>query len=187
MFNELVERSKAGDEKALGEIVEKLQPLLISSIRRYYNKPKEYEDLMQDGNIKIIESINDFDKDKGVHFLGYVKMNIKHLYLDKHKQRFHKSLDEKIGDGETEMLDLLVSDEIDFLERIIEGEDRLELKRALDVLTQRQRLVIDLFYGKNMSIGDIADDLGVAYRTVINTKTRALEKMRKVLTYPFQF
>lgn len=178
MFDELVKRAKSGDDKALGEIVQKLQPLLISSIRRYYNKPMEYEDLMQDGNIKIIESINDFDNDKGVHFLGYVKMNIKYLYLDKHKQRFHQSLNEKVGDSEMEILDLLVSDEIDFLERIIKGEDRLDLKEALDVLTERQRLVIDLFYGKNMSIGDIANDLGVAYRTVINTKTRALEKMR---------
>ena len=181
MFDELVKRAKSGDDKALGEIVQKLQPLLISSIRRYYNKPKEYEDLMQDGNIKIIESINDFDKDRGVHFLGYVKMNIKYLYLDKHKQRFHQSLDEKVGDGQMEMLDLLVSEEIDFLEGIIKGEDRLELKRALDILTERQSLVVDLFYGKNMSIGEIADKLGIAYRTVINTKTRALEKMAKLL------
>lgn len=67
MFNEMVKKAKTGDEKALGEIVESLQPLLISSIRRYYNKPKEYDDLMQDGNLKIIESINDYDLDKGVH------------------------------------------------------------------------------------------------------------------------
>ena len=179
MFNKMVEKARAGDKEMLGEIIKSLQPLLISSIKRYYNKPKEYEDLMQDGNLKIIESINDYDKDKGVHFLGYIKMNIKFLYLDKHKQRFHQSLNQQIGDGETEMMDILVGEEIDFLENIIKGEYREILSRTLDLLTPRQRQVIELYYGRNMGIDDIAKDLGVAYRTVVNTKTRALEKMRK--------
>ena len=177
MFNEMVERARAGDKIALEEIIERLQPLLVSSIRRYYNKPREYEDLMQDGNIKIIESIYDYDKDKGVHFLGYIKMNIKFLYLDKHKGRIHQSLNKELGDGETEIMDLLVADDVNFLENIIRGEDRAELKKALDELTPRQLEIIELYYGKKMSIGDIADKLGLAYRTVVNTKTRALEKM----------
>lgn len=180
MFNEMVEKAKAGDKKVLEEIIERLQPLLISSIRRYYNKPKEYEDLMQEGNLKIIESINDYDKDRGVNFLGYIKLNIKYLYLDKHKQRFHQSLNQEIGDGETEIMDLLVGEEVDFLEEIIRNEDRIELEKALDLLTPRQREIVNLFYGKNMSIGDIAHRLGVSYRTIVNTKTRALEKMRKI-------
>lgn len=181
MFNEMVKKAKTGDEKALGEIVESLQPLLISSIRRYYNKPKEYDDLMQDGNLKIIESINDYDLDKGVHFLGYIKMNIKFLYLDKHKQKIHQSLNEQLGDGEREMMDLLVGEEIDFLEDIIMGEDREILKKALSQLTPKQRQIIELYYGRNMSIGDIGEKLDIAYRTVVNTKTRALEKMGSVL------
>lgn len=179
MFNEMVEKARAGDREALGEIIESLQPLLISSIKRYYNKPKEYDDLMQDGNLKIIESINDYDKDKGVHFLGYIKMNIKFLYLDKHKQRFHQSLNQQIGDGETEMMDLLVEEEVDFLEDIVKEENREMLSRTLDLLTPRQRQVIELYYGKNMGIANIAKELGVAYRTVVNTKARALEKMRE--------
>lgn len=100
MFNELVEKAKNGDTKAIGQIVEKLQPLLISSIRRYYNKPNDYDDLMQDGNMKILESIRDYDSTKGVYFLGYIKTNIRYLYLDKHKQRIHQSLNQTLRDGQ---------------------------------------------------------------------------------------
>lgn len=57
----------------------------------------------------------------------------------------------------------------------------MELKKALDILTPRQRQVVNLFYGEDMSIGNIADKLGVAYRTVVNLKVRALDKMRKVI------
>lgn len=181
MFDKLLERSKNGDKKALEEIIERLQPLLVSSIRRYYNKADQYDDLMQEGNMKIIESVNDFDRNRGVYFLGYIKLNIKYLYLDKHKQKFHQSLNQKSEDGQTEMMDLLVDDEVDFLGGMIEGEERIEIKRALSLLTPRQRLVLALFYGGDMSIGEIADDLGVAYRTIINTKIKALEKMRKAL------
>lgn len=179
MFNKMVEKAKAGDKKALEEIIERLQPLLVSSIKRYYNKSDEYEDLMQDGNLKIIESINDYDKAKGVNFLGFVKFNIKYLYLDKHKERTHQSLNQTTGDGESEIMDLLQDEEIDFLENIIKAEERKDLIKLLKELTPRQRQVIELYYGRKMSIGDIANELGLAYRTVVNTKTRALEKMGK--------
>ena len=175
----MVERAKAGDGEMLEEIIRKLQPLLISSIRRYYNKPKEYEDLMQDGNLKIIESINSFDGEKGVHFLGYIKLNIKYLYLDKHKEKIHQSLNQQLDDGETEMIDLLVEEEVDFLESIIRDENRIIIKEALALLTPRQREVIQLYYVKNMNMLEIAEELGISYRTVVNTKTKALEKMTK--------
>lgn len=181
MFNELVEKAKDGNREAMEEVIERLQPLLISSIRRYYNKPKEYDDLIQDGNLKIIESINDYDKGKGVHFLGYIKMNIKFLYLDKHKERSCESLNRPIGCGEIEVIDLLLREEVDFLENIIKAEDNIKLNNGLKVLTPRQREVIYLYYGRKMSIGHIARKLGVAYRTVVNTKSRALDKLEKEL------
>lgn len=181
MFNKLVEKARQGDVQATEEIIERLQPLLISSIRKYYNRPKEYDDLIQDGNMKILESIRDYDREKGVYFLGYIKTNIRYLYLDKHKEKIHQSLNQRIGHGETEIMDLLVGEELNLLGDIIEKENNLELKKALSILTPRQRQVIKLFYEEDMSIGDIGVKLGVAYRTVVNTKTRALEKMENYL------
>ena len=181
MFNELVEKAKNGDRKAMEEIIEKLQPLLISSIRRYYNKPKEYEDLIQDGNIKIMESINDYDRDKAVYFLGYIKMNIKFLYLDKHKEKIHGSLNETLEGGQLERIDLLAGEDIDFLEDIIKKEEEIELENSFEILTPRQRRIVYLYYGKDMSIGQISSELGIAYRTVYNIKTRALKKLEKEL------
>lgn len=180
MFNRLVEKARGGDEDALAEIIERLQPLLIASIRRYYNRPKEYEDLIQDGNLKIIQSLGEYDPNRGVYFLGYIKMKIKHLYLDKHKERHHGSLNEKLGDGGTEAIDLLVGEEVDFLGNIVREEDREKVLRLLELLTPRQRQVITMFYGREMTLDQIAEELGVAYRTVVNIKARALEKMRKI-------
>lgn len=182
VFDALVEKAKNDDEKALEEVVESLKPLVIASIRRYYNKPQEYDDLIQDGNLRIIESIYEYNKSKQVHFLGFIKMNLKFLYLDKHKQKFHLSLDENIGeDDDSSRMDYLVSDEVDFLESIVDEENRDLVEKALDTLTEKQRKIIEMFYWKDMAIGEIAEELGLAYRTVVNTRSQAMEKMRKAV------
>lgn len=181
MFEKLALRAKQGDMEAKEEIVSSLQPLVLSSIKRYYFKRNEFEDLVQDGNIKILECIEDFQPEKGVFFLGYVKTMLRYMYLDKHKKKTSTSLNVKVGQGETEIIDLLVSDEKDILESILDTEEIKELEKVLETLTDRQKEIIILFYMEKMSIGDIGEKLGISYRTVVNTKTRALEKLNQGL------
>lgn len=181
MFDKLALKAKEGDMGAKEEIISRLEPLVLSSIKRYYYKREEFEDLVQDGNIKILECIQDFDPKKGVYFLGYVKTVLRYMYLDKHKERIHFSLNEKVGDGEDERIDLLVSDE-DILESILNHEEVEELRRVLNVLTERQKEVVILFYMERLSLGDIAEKLGISYRTVVNTKTNALKKLNEGLS-----
>lgn len=177
MFDELLKKAREGDKKSTEEIINRLKPLIISSIKRYYNKPNEYEDLIQDGILKVLECIKDYDLSKEVHFLGYVKTMLKYLYLDKHKIKVHHSLNEAVGDGEDELMDFLEAEDKEPLELILEKEDNKNLIEALSCLTERQRKVIILYYIENMKIGDISRCLRVSYRTVVNTKIRAMEKL----------
>lgn len=181
MFDSLLEKARRGDKDAAEEIVNRLKPLIISSIRRYYNKPNEYEDLIQDGILKLLECIRDYEPSKDVHFLGYVKTMLRYLYLDKHKMKLHHSLNEPVGDGENELLDLLVSEDKGPLELILDKENNSYLLEALNSLSDRQREVIIMFYFKNMKMEDIAEKLGISYRTVVNTKVRAIEKLSSAL------
>lgn len=179
MFDKLVEEAIKGNKEALEEIIDRLQPLIISSIRKYYNKGNEYEDLIQEGNLTILESLKDFDQSRGVHFLGYIKLNLKYLYLNKHKRKIHLSLNEPVGDGEVEAIDLLESKDKDAIDILLEDERSLELNMALERLTERQKEVVLLFYMENMSMEEIGKKLGISYRTVVNLKTKALENLRK--------
>lgn len=181
MFDKLVKEAKMGDMIAKEEIINRLQPLVLSSIKRYYYKRNEFQDLVQDGNIKILECIEDFDPDKGVHFLGYVKTMLKFMYLDKHKKKIHSSLNEKAGEGDSEIIDLLVSNDKNILESILDKEEVDNLRDVLEILTDRQKEIIILFYIERMSMEEIASKLGIAYRTVVNTKTTALKKLNKGL------
>ena len=180
-FNNLLLKARQGDENSKEEILNRLQGLIVKSIKRYYNKIDEYEDLIQEGNLVVLQAIDTFDETKGVYFLGYVKSLLKYAYLNKYKIRHHISLNTKLADKDCELIDLLESDDVVPLEKIIKFEEHTIIYDALSILTDRQRQVVLLFYMEGLSIGDIAKRLNISYRTVINTKVRALEKMRKYI------
>lgn len=181
-IEELRELSKSGDNVAREKLLMKLNPLIKSSIKRYYNNYSLYEDLVQEGYETILNCIADFDENRGVNFLGYVKVQLKFLYLNKHKEKRTTSLNETVGEDGVELIDLLEGEE-DLLEDYILKETREALAKALFKLTERQREVLILFYVKKLSIGEIANKLGISYRTVVNTKTRALDLCKNNLIH----
>lgn len=182
IIDELLEKSREGDKNSKEELLNKLRPLIISSINKYYPNSKDYEDLIQDGNIVILKCLDSFDPTKGVYFLGYVKTMLKYNYLQNHRQKHMISLNTPFGeDDEGEMIDLLVSEDLEPLERILMREKDKMLSRCLLVLTERQRDIVIYFYIKKLSIGEIAKHLNISYRTVVNTKTKAIEKLQNEL------
>ena len=179
-LNDLLEKAKNGDTSSCEEILNRVQGLIFNSIQRYYNNRNEYEDLIQEGNLVVLKAIKEFDESKGVYFLGYLKTMLKYTYLNKHSIKHHLSLNVAVGDNaETELMDMLESDEISTLDMLLMIEESSELNDALEKLTDRQRDVIIAFYIERISIKDISKRLGITYRTIVNTKTRALERLRE--------
>lgn len=169
--------AKEGDLKAKEDLLSRLAPLVKSSIKKYYNNQREYEDLMQEGYEMILKSIEDFDPKKGVQLLGYIKTMLRYHYLNKHREKTSFSLNKPLEEGE--MMDFIAGQEKDPMEMLIEKEEYVLLKKALNTLTPRQKRVLVDFYVKNIPIGQIAKNMKVSYRTVVNTKMAALNKLKK--------
>jgi len=183
-INKLINGSIEGKEKDREELLIRLKPMIIASIKRYYNRFDQYDDLIQEGYEIILKALMDFDVERGVEFLGYVKARLRYHYLDKHKEKDDPiSLNQvtSIGDDSTELLNLLPDNLPTQEEIIIEKEERLNLWTSLHNLTERQREVVLLFYEEGMDIGTIAKKLEVSYRTIVNIKVSALAKLRKKL------
>lgn len=176
-IKDLVELSKKGDGKAKEDLLLKLNPLIISSIRRYYNRKDQYDDLIQEGYETMLLGIEEYDPTKGVYFLGYVKTILKYCYLNKHREKQCLSLNEPLESGE--FIDLLEGDEDDPVDATVKNEDINALVKGLEFLTERQKQVVVDFYINNLSIGAIADKMEVSYRTVVNTKTVAIKKLKE--------
>lgn len=183
-LNEALLKARVGDIESKEQILNELYPLIISSIKKYYNRFFDFDDLLQEGRVVILECIDNYDESKEVYFLGYVKTMLKYYYLDKHKVKLMLSLNEKVSvnEDEEEFVDLLVSDVDDALEVLVKLEENKMIAQALSSLTIRQREIVIDYYYEGLTIDQIAEKFGIAYRTVVNTKTVALGKMRKVLS-----
>lgn len=177
----LLALSKEGDVKSKEQLLFKLKPLLIGSIRRYYNRIDLYDDLIQEGYETILTAIDDYDPKKGVYFLGYIKAMLKYHYLNKHREKQHLSLNEPVDCNGTEIIDLIEGDEKDPADRIIDMEENQVLLDSINCLTKRQRETIVYFYINGYSIDKIANKLGISYRTVVNTKTVGINKLRNTI------
>ena len=181
-LNSLLALSRRGDIEAKEKLVFKLKPLILTSIKKYYNKVGEYDDLVQEGYEIILEGIEEFDETKGVHFLGYIKLKLKYHYLNKYKKvENYCSLNTPIGDGEIEILDTIEGEEIDPLDNLLQLETGEDLRKAINFLTKRQKQIIIEFYINQLSIPEIAQKLNISYRTVVNTKINAINNLKKTM------
>lgn len=181
-INQHLEKAKKGHKESKQWLLEKLNPMIIAAIRKYYYRIKEYEDLLQEGRLVILQCITSYDESKGTYFLGYVKQKLMFYFLDKNKEKLMGSLNETLGEeDQLELIDLLFSDEEDALQLIIRLETRREIVDALLSLTPRQRSTILAFYYQGLSIDEIAKRQGVSYRTVVNTKQNSLKRLRSLL------
>lgn len=179
-MEELVIQAKAGCGKSQEEIILRLRPLVISSINRYYPREEIYEDLIQEGNLKIWQCILDYDINMKIYFLGYVKMKLRFFYLDMNKVKGVDSfsLEEKDENGLGPLDKIPDGDQGPLLGLIKKEEGALVLK-LLDRLSPRERELIYYYYFLEIPLKDLGPRMGITYRTLINTKSRAVRKLRE--------
>lgn len=175
---ELVILSKKNNEEAILELIKRLRPLVISSINKYYSIG-EYEDLIQEGNILIMESIEKFDTEYGVHFLGYIKSKLKYYYLNKNKVEKEFSLNE-LDDNGVEFIERIVSD-INIEDMILKEIENRYLLSSLNKITEREKEIVLKFYFEELSLREIAEELNIKYQTVANLKTNAIKKLKFIV------
>ncbi len=83
----LLEEMQKGNKKARQKIIESNLRLVISIAKKYQYEGLELLDLIEEGNIALIEALDKFDIDKGVCFSTYATLII--------NQRILRAIDEK--------------------------------------------------------------------------------------------
>jgi len=181
-IDNLVKKAKAGEKQAKMKLLKSYKPLILTQIKKYYFEKQEMDDLISEGYEVILRGIDKFDFTKGVYFSGYINTILRYHYLDKLKyKKYVVSLDKNIGssDGSISLIDTLKS-KIDIEKEYLYKELNKELFRNIEKLTIRQKQIIVMFYLEKININDISNNLGISYRTVVNTKKNALEKLKKL-------
>lgn len=66
--------------------------------------------------------------------------------------------------------------------KLYRDELRAKLMEAIDSLTEKERLVITLYYYEHLKLREIAEVMGVSESRVCQTNSKALSKLKKMLT-----
>jgi RNA polymerase sigma factor (sigma-70 family) len=189
---ELLKQVKLGDEQARKTLIES-NLRLVTKIARQYRRPKiELLDLIQEGNIGLIEAVDKFDAEIGYRFSTYAVWSIRKAIQEfLGEENTIESLDSIIEDDGEEVF---LSDMIKDAETILGGpsceiidaqleqiEEQQRIFERLDTIPEREREVLMMVYGFNgkpMSLQDIADQLGMSHERVRCIKNTALERLK---------
>ncbi|HHY83802.1 MAG TPA: sigma-70 family RNA polymerase sigma factor [Clostridiales bacterium] len=182
----LVNQAKNGSHHALEKLIARLQPLIYSTIRRHAAGP-DWEDLLQEAALVILEGIRDYNETTGIPFLAYIKIKLNfHIYnlcRRQRKKEFYNNSFYNISpeSNEVDPMDLIVDETNDTLGYVLKREQAAAVKEALESLDLKHRQVIILYHFKKLSLREIAKKLGVSYRTAQRYKAKAEERMAGLL------
>ena len=189
---ECIQQLMHGDEKARELLIEHNLRLVAHIAKKYAKTTTDTEDFISIGTIGLIKGINTFDMGKG-KLATYISKCVENeilMYLRSAKKTaLEISLSDPIGEdnegNQIAFLDILASDDRDIDDCVAL---KLQAKKMLalfdEVLTPRERIVIELRYGLNGDILPqriIADRLGISRSYISRIEKTALNKLRKRL------
>jgi len=187
----LLERLPSGDTAIRAMLIERNLRLVVYIARKFENTGIHIEDLVSIGAIGLIKAVNTFDPEKKIKLATYASRCIENeilMYLRRNsKTRTEVSFDEPLNidwDGNELLLSDVLGTENDTIYRNIEEQvDRKLLMSALDKLTERERIIMELRFGleggEEKTQKDVADLLGISQSYISRLEKRIIKRLRK--------
>ena len=165
-----------GDKDARNKLIEHNLRLVAHIVKKYETTRNDVDDLISIGIIGLIKGIDTYKKDKNIKLATYASRCIEneilmYFRIDK-KNSKNISIDESIGydkeGNEITIMEVLKSPKPDFVEDINTKNNIEALKKYLNVLSDREKIIIYKRYGlnnyKEQTQKEIAKELGISRR-----------------------
>lgn len=187
----LLSKLSTGDGAIRGMLIERNLRLVVYIARKFENTGIHIEDLVSIGAIGLIKAVNTFDPEKKIKLATYASRCIENeilMYLRRNsKTRTEVSFDEPLNidwDGNELLLSDVLGTENDTIYKNIEEQvDRKLLHKALDKLSERERLIMELRFGlsdgEEKTQKDVADLLGISQSYISRLEKRIIKRLRK--------
>ncbi|WP_197443674.1 sigma-70 family RNA polymerase sigma factor [Maioricimonas rarisocia] len=165
------------------QIVSSNLRLVVSISRRYANDRTQFDDLVSEGNMILLNAVEKFDFSRGFRFSTYTTHAVQRHFYRQIKVRHRKATREAtLGDS-------LMADAIP----MPEGEDRRHRLAAQvnrltsrwdECLNDRERQILEARYGLNRSekewtLRELSREMGVSKERIRQIQIRAEEKLQE--------
>ena len=190
---ELALRSSEGDKVARDKLIEHNLRLVVFLAKKYENTGYDIEDLVSIGSIGFIKGINTYKADKNIKLATYVSRCISNeilMFLRKNKKKkVEVSLEETLNydaEGNTLALeDVLGTDEDIVLENVSKKQDAKYLASELNMLNDREKLIMTLRYGlnntKEYTQKEVATMLGISQSYISRIEKKVIRRIKETI------
>ena len=178
----LVHLAKAGKQAAFGQLAKKYQNKVYYLAYDLVGDYDDAKDIAQDAFIKAYEKINQFEE--RAQFSTWLYRITVNLAMDLHrrrKRRPHESLEENIREIEKQKTVEQAEEGRRSELQLQTSAQRRQLEKALQKLSEHQRVATVLKYFHQKSSKEIADVLGCSENTARIHLFRALRNLKKHL------
>ena len=181
------------EEEVKKKLIEHNLRLVVYIAKKFDNTGVGVEDLISIGTIGLIKAINTYDPEKKIKLATYASRCIENeilMYLRRNnKTKMEVSIDEPLNvdwDGNELLLsDILGTDE-DIIYKDLEHEvDKKLLTRAMTILTDREKMIIELRFGINQKEGkektqkEVADMLGISQSFISRLEKKIIKRLKR--------
>ncbi len=190
---ELALRSSEGDKFARDKLIEHNLRLVVFLAKKYENTGYDIEDLVSIGSIGLIKGINTYKADKNIKLATYVSRCISNeilMFLRKNKKKkVEVSLEETLNydaEGNTLALeDVLGTDEDIVLENVSKKQEAKYLVNELNMLNDREKLIMTLRYGlnntKEYTQKEVATMLGISQSYISRIEKKVIRRIKETI------
>lgn len=200
----LLRKCKKGNLQAKNEILEANLRFVFDMARHYTGRGVPISDLISDGNMGLMRAIDKFDDSKDVKFISYAVWWIRQAMLESIKKRKlmnlvdinadennDKSFDSKMIYDENDEEPYNgndLSNEYDEKKKEVSENQKIIVSELLDTLNERERDIIENYFGindkKELTLTDIGKKYSISTERVRQIKLNCLKKLRsKMLLY----
>ena len=188
--------SKLGtqDEKgAKSQLIEHNLRLVVYIAKKFDNTGVGVEDLISIGTIGLIKAINSYNPEKNIKLATYASRCIENeilMYLRRtNKTKMEVSIDEPLNvdwDGNELLLSDILGTDSDVISKDIEDEiDRKMLNKAMETLSDREKLIIRLRFGiggeesEEKTQKEVADLLGISQSYISRLEKKIIHRLKR--------
>ena len=165
---QIIYHCKKGDSKGQRQLVDQYAPMLMTVCRRYAMAHYGAQDILQDGFVRIFNSLDQFDDAKG-SFEGWMRRIVINTALGQLRKNKMKFRDDEISDNVIPLVDPEIYSQL--------GVE--ELLTIITQLPEQYRIVFNLNCVEGYSHKEIAEMLSIEEGSSRSNLSRAKSILRK--------
>lgn len=178
---DLVQLTKTGDITAYSELVSRHQRAIYGIVSRMVSSTEDVDDIVQDVFVLVYRALERFRGDASfatwTHRIA-VNTTLKHIKKTKSKQTL------SIDDPDLGIEDTLAAEDSNGPSQFVENDERkAAVRKAIEQLPDKHRLVVVLKYFEDYSCEDIAKMMDCSVGTVWSRLHYACKKLRGQLDW----